>query len=82
MTVTPEMLSAYLDCELAPLDAMRVEAALERDPELAGQLARLQAVDALAWAEFEDDMHDPIPVELVQAIQSAKMAGPANLGWR
>lgn len=82
MTPTPEMLSAYLDCELAPEDVAVVEEALARDPELAAELARLQAADALARAEFAEELNEPIPAALTQAIEGARVTWPANLGWR
>ncbi len=50
MTITDDMLSAYLDGELSPEERARVAAALAADPALA---ARLEALDA-ATRRFAD----------------------------
>lgn len=42
MTITDEILSAYLDGELPPADTARVEAAINADPALAARLKRLE----------------------------------------
>lgn len=43
MTITDEILSAFLDGELGPLEAAEVEAAIKADPALASRLKSLEA---------------------------------------
>ena len=61
MTITDDMLSAYLDGELSADDRARVDAALAQDPALA---ARLKALDA-ATRRFADAIREtdkaPLP---------------------
>lgn len=58
MPITDEMLSAYLDGELGPVESSQVEAALKADPALALRLQTLEAatrrfVDAIRAADNE-----------------------------
>ncbi len=65
----PETLSAYLDGELSPEEAARVEQALRADPALETELTTLRAVDraldVLPGCEAPDDLEQRVRAELV-----------------
>lgn len=52
MTIKDEVLSAYLDGELSPEEAARVEALLAHNPKLGERLARLRLAGELAREAF------------------------------
>ncbi|MEM9320179.1 MAG: zf-HC2 domain-containing protein [Pseudomonadota bacterium] len=76
MTITDEMLSAYLDGELAVAEAEAVEAALAAQPDLLASLEALMEADQLAQSEFASIGAEPVPLALARAIQEAPLAGP------
>ncbi|MEM1274415.1 MAG: anti-sigma factor [Pseudomonadota bacterium] len=78
MSVTDEMLSAYLDGELSEVDLRAVEAALEDQPELRDRLAALMAADAAAQESFAAIVAEPVPLALAAAIQNAPVADLAS----
>ena len=64
----PETLSAYLDGELSPEEAARVEQALRADPALEAELTTLRAVDraldVLPGCEAPDDLEQRVRAAL------------------
>ncbi len=64
----PETLSAYLDDELSPEEAARVEEALRADPPLEAELTTLRAVDraldVLPGCEAPDDLEQKVRAAL------------------
>jgi hypothetical protein len=59
--IEPATLVAYLDGELKPTAAARVEAALAGDAELRAQLDRLRRVDGALAAAFDPILAAPLP---------------------
>ena len=68
MTVTEEMLSAYLDGELSRDEAAALEDVLAVDGDLQAQLAALIEADQAAQEDFADMLTDPVPDALVATI--------------
>lgn len=67
MTIDPEMLMAYADGELDPLNAKRVERAMAADPALAEQVEAHRALTASLRAAFAP-VADASPPESVVAM--------------
>lgn len=80
MTVTPEQLAAYADGELDQLTAARVLRAVEANPELAQELAKLTALRSILAARFDPVMAEPVPARLTDPIeQAAKVVSLAEV---
>jgi hypothetical protein len=71
MTITDDMLSAYLDGELSPADAAMVKAAVEADPALAQRLKSLKAATRRFTAVVRGIDAEPMPAS-VEALLNAK----------
>jgi hypothetical protein len=76
MSIDPEMLMAYADGELGPLDAKRVERAIAADPALAEQVAQHRALRAALNAHFAPVAEAPVPDRLAAMLQSNVVALP------
>ena len=74
MTVTEEMLSAYLDGELNQADVAALEEALAVDGDLQAQLAALIDADQAAQDEFGAMLEEPVPDHLLSVLQTAAPA--------
>ena len=70
MTISPETLAAYVDGELDPIEAARVEAALEQDPALAATLAQHMMLSTRLAATFDPVLAEPLPERLMAAVQT------------
>ncbi len=71
MTISDELLLAYIDGELSREDRARVEAALAEDSEVAERLRRHRAVGAMIHEAFADAAEEPPPEHLVQMVRPA-----------
>ena len=71
MTITPEQLAAYADGELDDVTAARVRRALEADPELMRELAKLTALRTMLVARFDPILDEPVPGYMAAPIQDA-----------
>jgi hypothetical protein len=71
MTISPETLAAYVDGELDPIEAARVEAALAEDPSLAEALARHMTLSTRLAGAFDPVLAEPLPERLVTAVQAS-----------
>jgi len=78
MTITPEMLSAYLDGELDAAGIAAVEAALEQSPELVAELESLTQVDDQLRQEMDALLKEPVPLDLAAKIKDIPEHQPAN----
>lgn len=67
MKVAEEMLMAYVDGELDPIAAARVEAAMADDPELAAAVARERALRRRLRSAFGPIAEKPVPERLIAA---------------
>ena len=63
MSITPEMLMAYADGELGPIEAKRVERAIAADPALAVEVERHRALGARLRGAFDPVAGVPPTVE-------------------
>lgn len=70
MSVDPEMLMAYADGELGPIEAKRVERAIAGDPALAEQVAQHRALRAALGARFAPVAEEPVPDRLAAMLRS------------
>ncbi|MEZ5894080.1 MAG: zf-HC2 domain-containing protein [Parvularculaceae bacterium] len=77
MTITDEMLSAYIDNELPPQEAARIREALDADAMLAARLEALRAPDKLIAAVYGAIDDEPMPQSVLAMLQgkSAKAGG-------
>ena len=71
MTITPEQLAAFADGELDDLTAVRVRRAVDADPALAAELARLAGLRNMLAARFDPVLTDPVPARLTKPIEDA-----------
>lgn len=70
MSIDPEMLMAYADGELSPLEAKRVERAIATDPALAEEVARHRALRARLSGHFAPVTEEPVPDRLAALLRS------------
>jgi hypothetical protein len=78
MTVTPEMIAAYADGELAGEERQRVEAAIAADPELARQVERHRRLRAMLSARYAPITAAPVPERMTDLVASAAKTGTAS----
>jgi hypothetical protein len=78
MTVTPEMIAAYADGELAGEERQRVEAAIAADGELARQVERHRRLRAMLSARYAPITAAPVPDRLTEQIASAAKTEDAS----
>ena len=77
MTIEPEMLMAYADGELDPLNAKRVERAIADDPALAQQVERHRALRRRISDSFAPVADEPVPDRLAALLISTVVDLPA-----
>ncbi len=70
MSIDPEMLMAYADGELGPIEAKRVERAIAEDPALAEEVARHRALRARLSGHFAPVAEEPVPDRLITLLRS------------
>ncbi|WP_294052572.1 anti-sigma factor [Sphingomonas sp.] len=70
MSIDPEMLMAYADGELGPLEARRVERAIAEDPALGEEVARHRALRARLSGHFAPVTEEPVPDRLAAMLRS------------
>lgn len=68
MTVTDEMLMAYVDGELSPQDVALVDAAVAADEALAARLARHRRLAGAVAGAFAEVALEPVPDRLADAV--------------
>lgn len=77
MIVTREIIAAYADGELTPLQRAEVEAAIDADPVLAEQVARHRALKARLGDHFAPIMEQPVPARLQALLETGSGSGEA-----
>jgi hypothetical protein len=70
MSIEPEMLMAYADGELGPIEARRVERAIAEDPALAARVEQHRALRARLDAHFAPVAGEPVPDRLAAMLSS------------
>lgn len=80
MKPTDDMLMAYVDGELAPDDAARVEGAMAADPDVAASVAAARDLRARLREAFDPMLDEPVPSRLLKiASERPVSAGPTVL---
>ncbi|WP_339721964.1 hypothetical protein [uncultured Paraglaciecola sp.] len=69
MKITDQMLSAFLDAELAPEEMEKVRLALETDDDLVMRMAELSQVDQWVVEHAQQIDHTPVPAKIVALAQ-------------
>ena len=77
MTIEPEMLMAYADGELDPLNAKRVERAIADDPALAQEVERHRALRKRISDSFAPVADEQVPDRLAALLKSNVVDLPA-----
>ena len=75
MSITSEMLAAYADGQLGPLDRAKVEAAIAADPALAEGIAAHRALRDQLSAHFAPILDAPVPDRLTALLKQPQ--GPS-----
>lgn len=70
-TIEQHELQAWIDGELAPPDAARVEAAIAADPELAARAASARRLRERLRAGFDPVLDEPVPARFAALLQDA-----------
>lgn len=78
MSIDPETLAAYVDGELDPIAAKRVERAAEADAALAEEIARQRRLRERLRSAFEPIANTPPPDALVAMLRAGKVADIAE----
>lgn len=79
MNITDHELQAYVDGELAPDDAARVEAACAADPALAARLERERRLRERMRGAFDSVLGEPVPDRLTALLRTAAVeSAPAS----
>lgn len=77
MTLSDEILMAYVDGELDDASRAEVEAALAANPDVARRVARQKALREELRAAFDGVLDEPVPERLLSAARTAPAAPPA-----
>jgi len=75
-TIDPELLMAYADGELSPLDAKRVERAIAADPALAREVERHRVLRARIADSFAPIAEEAVPGRLADLLETNVVALP------
>ena len=85
MTLSRELLIAYLDDELGVEDRRRVEDWVEKDSAAAEDLAELEEQQRVLKAAFEGELAEPLPAQTLSLFVDAPgegAAGPMGAWWQ
>lgn len=78
MSIDPELLMAYADGELGPIEAKRVERAIAADPALGKEVARHRALRARLDGHFAAVAEEPVPDPLAALIRASVVDLPTR----
>ena len=78
MSIDPELLMAYADGELGPIEAKRVERAIAADPALGEEVTRHRALRARLDGHFAAVAHEPVPDRLAAMIRASAVDLPTR----
>ncbi|HEY1726590.1 MAG TPA: zf-HC2 domain-containing protein [Steroidobacteraceae bacterium] len=79
MTISDELLAAYVDGELDGAELARVEQAIARDKQLAQRVAQQRALRARLRSAFDGVLQEAVPQRLAQAARVRAHSGPAQV---
>lgn len=80
MSIEPELLMAYADGELGPIEARRVERAIADDPALAAEVARHQALRLTLCRAFAPVAAAGAPPRVAEVLRDAARVTPLHAG--
>lgn len=80
MSIEPELLMAYVDGELGPIEARRVERAIAGDPALAAEVARHQALKLTLCRAFAPVAAAGAPPRVAEVLRDAAKVTPLHAG--
>ena len=78
MTVTDEMLIAYVDGELSEADRTLVDSAVAADPALLETLEKHRRMKARVFGAFASVLDEPVPERLVEAAKPSNVVSLAE----
>ncbi|HEX6860053.1 MAG TPA: hypothetical protein VF138_07640 [Caulobacteraceae bacterium] len=78
MTITDEMLMAYVDGELSETDRMKVDSAVAADPALFEKLEQHRRFRARMSGAFASVLAEPVPERLVEAARPSNIISLAD----
>lgn len=78
MSIDPELLMAYADGELGPIEAKRVERAIAANPALGEEVARHRALRAKLDGHFAAVAQEPVPEHLAAMLRARVVDLPAR----
>jgi hypothetical protein len=78
MTISDEMLMAYVDGELDAASRASVEAAMQEDPEIGKRVARQRALRETMQGAFAAVLNEPVPDRLIDAARGRGAAARAQ----
>lgn len=78
MTITDEMLMAYVDGELPEAQRMAVDSAIAADPALFERLEAHRRLRARVFGAFAGVIDEPVPERLARAVSSPNVVGLAR----
>lgn len=73
MTVTDDMLMAYVDGELSPAEVEAVETAAAGNPDVAARLARHRLLAGAVTGAYADVTEEPVPERLTALLGAGKV---------
>ena len=76
MTYSDEMLMAYIDRELDAATTASIDAAIDRDPQLARRVERQRKLARAVHAAYEPILEEPMPKRLLEAATGTASVGP------
>ena len=72
MTIDPELLAGFIDGELDPVTAARINREIAASPELAAKVAAQRNLRALLAGHYAPVLDEPIPAALTAAIDQSR----------
>lgn len=73
MTVTDDMLMAYVDGELSPAEVAAIEAVAAGNPDVAARLARHRLLSGAVAGAYADIAEEPVPERLTALLGGGKV---------
>jgi len=79
MTISDEMVAAYVDGELEDAERERIEQAIAQDAKLAQRVAQQRALRDRLRGAYNGVLHEAVPQRLAHAVKLGAPAGPAQV---
>jgi anti-sigma factor RsiW len=79
MTISDEMVAAYVDGELEDAERARIEQAIAQDAQLSQRVAQQRALRDRLRGAYNGVLHEAVPQRLAHAVKLGAPAGPAQV---